>query len=189
MTPEQINIAIAEHLNAKATTTECPECYGSGRVGSDSDSWKCEMCVGGAVPPYYIGKNYSADLNAMHEAEKLAFPESKSNYRQKLLEVCKMDNYAPLCAPAAQRAEAFLRTVGKWQEDHTLTTANLTSRLQPDPDTARLDKLANYLSDINKNISGPFKGDDSWQLGYNAGPAYQIDAHAPTLREAIDQLP
>ena len=56
-------------------------------------------------------------------------------------------------------------------------------------DTERLDKLAAYLSDYSKNISGPFNGDDSWQFGYNGGEAYVIDGAGATLRDAIDSLP
>jgi len=56
-------------------------------------------------------------------------------------------------------------------------------------DGQRLDKLAKYLSDYDKNISGPYKDDNSWQFGYNGGQAYVVDAAGGTLRDAIDELP
>ena len=67
--------------------------------------------------------DYLNDLNAMHEAEKMlgacwptycehlleiVEPEPRS------LEVCHYWNL--LHATATQRAEAFLRTIGKWEE-------------------------------------------------------------------------
>ena len=64
--------------------------------------------------------DYLNDLNAMHEAEKVLCdsPKRKHTYLQWL--GCE-DDYTStvfLCvaATAAQRAEAFLRTIGKWEE-------------------------------------------------------------------------
>ena len=65
--------------------------------------------------------DYLNDLNAMHEAEKVL--SRGEGYHQKggfglyktaLAEVC--DEQHPIDATAAQRAEAFLRTIGKWEE-------------------------------------------------------------------------
>lgn len=56
--------------------------------------------------------DYCNDLNAMHEAEKvLSLNELWSMG-------CTLPHVAPLNfrASARQRAEAFLRTIGKWQE-------------------------------------------------------------------------
>lgn len=63
--------------------------------------------------------NYPADLNAMHEAEKvvkLSGPGSLP-YRQELEIICHRTGDLPVFATAAQRAEAFLRTINKWEED------------------------------------------------------------------------
>jgi hypothetical protein len=66
--------------------------------------------------------NYCGDLNAMHEAEGVLGPKWVSYCEQLLevaepeprtLEVCHYWNL--LHATARQRAEAFLRTVGKWR--------------------------------------------------------------------------
>ena len=71
------------------------------------------MTVGSCGIPNYLGC-----LNAMHEAEKV-IPDL-GLYRRFLYLVVLDDpsNHAndPAWATAAQRAEAFLRTIGKWVE-------------------------------------------------------------------------
>ena len=66
--------------------------------------------------------DYLNDLNAMHEAEMVLSRGEHYNqtggfgrYRTALAEVC--DEQHPIDATAAQRAEAFLRTIGKWEAD------------------------------------------------------------------------
>lgn len=59
--------------------------------------------------------NYCNDLNAMHEAEKMLknqFTTIEEAYWRNLNQV----KPHPIYATAAQRAEAFLRTLGKWEE-------------------------------------------------------------------------
>jgi hypothetical protein len=76
-----------------------------------------------SVKPYAF-PNYSNDLNAMHEAEKILEYEKLGGYAAKLYEVTKAHergvtpNHNWLCvaqATARQRAEAFLRTIGIWE--------------------------------------------------------------------------
>ena len=62
--------------------------------------------------------DYPTDLNAMHEAEKVLKEDSEAAFRGWLWLAhgqpemrCKI-----IHATAAQRAEAFLRTIGKWKE-------------------------------------------------------------------------
>lgn len=63
-----------------------------------------------------IVPDYVNDLNAMHEAEKsLALPYRKEAYWLHLTEVCEPSKEY-WRATAAQRAEAFLKTIGKWEE-------------------------------------------------------------------------
>jgi len=74
--------------------------------------------------PYYYEDelpNYHGDLNAMHEAEKVL--DRGENHLMRggfglylinLPRVC--DGEPRVCATAAQRAEAFLRTIGQWEE-------------------------------------------------------------------------
>jgi hypothetical protein len=90
MTDEQINVAIAE---------ACPKVHADyyGPV------W---------VPEAH---GYTTDLNAMHEAElSLSVPHHR-DFRRNLRSVCKHPYGTHFChATARQRAEAFLRTIGKW---------------------------------------------------------------------------
>ena len=59
--------------------------------------------------------NYCNDLNAMHEAEKGLEAKTSMMVGGWLLALCKGKN-ATWHATARQRAEAFLRTLGKWEE-------------------------------------------------------------------------
>jgi len=73
--------------------------------------------------------DYLNDLNAMHEAEKVLTLEQFDRYRTDLWSaVCNSEYAFESCAPliairafisatAAQRAEAFLRTIGKRGDD------------------------------------------------------------------------
>jgi hypothetical protein len=87
------------------------------------------------VPPEFIHyenrikiPDYLNDLNAMHEAEKTLTPEyqpakGESQWSDYLgwLGFCGENKtrevYECVTASAAQRAEAFLRTIGKWEDD------------------------------------------------------------------------
>jgi hypothetical protein len=65
--------------------------------------------------------DYHRDLNAMHKAEKVLSRGENYNqtggfgrYKTALAEVC--DEQHPIDATAAQRAEAFLRTIAQWED-------------------------------------------------------------------------
>ena len=58
--------------------------------------------------------DYPTDLNAMHEAEKVLTLPERRKYRKTLLGHCEPASIA-IHANAAQRAEAFLLTIGKWE--------------------------------------------------------------------------
>jgi len=63
--------------------------------------------------------DYLTDLNAMHGAEKTVLFKDVDLYLKNAGElegVCG-GNLDALYATAAQRAEAFLRTIGKWEDD------------------------------------------------------------------------
>jgi len=60
--------------------------------------------------------DYLHDLNAMHEAEKVMCFKDRNNYID-LLGMTYNDSWEFCRATAAQRAEAFLRTIGKWEDD------------------------------------------------------------------------
>jgi hypothetical protein len=106
MTNEQINAAIAR---------EC----GWSEVNSTHRSGK-------APNAEYIGSefipNYCTDLNAMHQAEKV-LTKDRNSYLTELAILVSTDDlrgqdadWPWVCATARQRAEAFLRTLGKWEE-------------------------------------------------------------------------
>ena len=58
--------------------------------------------------------DYLVDLNAMHEAEKVLTWKNQGDYAAAL---GRSDDgsFSHVTATAAQRAEAFLRTIGKWE--------------------------------------------------------------------------
>lgn len=116
MKPEAQRVAIAEFCGWKAVRFEGANCYGI-------DNPKAHHAK--TVP------DYLNDLNAMHEAEMRCFetPTERLQY------LCNLENVASrtrevaedytmdpvtqwACfATAAQRAEALLRTIGKWEEE------------------------------------------------------------------------
>ncbi len=65
---------------------------------------------------YRVGvPDYLDSLDAMHEAEKcLPAGIIKGGAYERSL--CRLTNN-PFCATAAQRAEAFLRTINKWEDE------------------------------------------------------------------------
>lgn len=65
-----------------------------------------------AVNSLYL-PDYLNDLNAMYEAEKVLSAEQRAHYNGWVSGIC-VDNY-PIMATAAQRAEAFLKTLNLWK--------------------------------------------------------------------------
>ena len=61
--------------------------------------------------------DYLNDLNAMHEAEKLLDRLQWVIYGRRLQSACDTTITWPIHAPAAQRAEAFLRTLNLWTDE------------------------------------------------------------------------
>jgi hypothetical protein len=77
-----------------------------------------------AFPPHTI-PDYINDLNAMHEAEKsLTTTDHQNAYYANIAEIawgCEETRdrqvvFNQLTSTAAHRAEAFLRTIGKWKD-------------------------------------------------------------------------
>jgi hypothetical protein len=111
MTDQEINIKIAEACG-------WTECAGLPLVVLDKD-----------LTPHKRYPSYCTDLNVMHEAEKvLTLPEG-DKYGRLLAELTigpefNDEGFSPngwgylavAKATARQRAEAFLRTIGKWKE-------------------------------------------------------------------------
>lgn len=129
MTEEEQQIAIAEACGWKDVKYTKHE-----EVDIDNRSIIHWSGLTGIPPEFTHYKNriripdYLNDLNAMHEAEKVLGDERMFNYLDALLDVLRL-NLDPggwyididsvwkmTHATAAQRAEAFLRTIGKWED-------------------------------------------------------------------------
>ena len=107
MTNEQINAAIAE-----ACGFVCLHEFQVDKDGAKFGFWE--------YPPTWTGPkkqpwclDFCSDLNAMHEAEaKLSFEQlykMEARLKQMAGAVC-------FRSTARQRAEAFLRTLGRWED-------------------------------------------------------------------------
>ena len=114
MKPEQINHAIHKHFGWEYVPA--------------ADGWRRNT-----RELHYEIPNYHGDLNAMHEAERTLTSKQPivyiralvaildhvhSNGEITLTDVCDDVEIAYHCtvATSPQRAEAFLRTVGKWND-------------------------------------------------------------------------
>ena len=100
MTPEQQRIAIAE-----------------------SCGWTDTQIIDGKYGQTDV-PNYLNDLNAMHEAEKVLTVAQRITYANQIGVILSGGSVGRAIpnwwfiheATASQRAEAFLRTIGKWEE-------------------------------------------------------------------------
>ena len=106
MTDEQINTAIAEACG----WTEIRENLVGKQPGETANR-------------VMFLPNYSTSLNMMHEAEKM-LTKDRNSYLTTLAGLVELDHLRGLdadwpwvCATARQRAEAFLKTLGKWEEE------------------------------------------------------------------------
>ncbi len=125
MTPEAQRIAIAEACGWKNCAVSA-EWFGN-VIGHPPSGWSGTMRderLDLAEPPDYL-----TDLNAMHEAEKVLTSEKWTEYWHHLFDINRKYQ-GSISAPsvlyminstAAQRAEAFLRTLGKWNEGGSKT--------------------------------------------------------------------
>jgi hypothetical protein len=109
MTTEEQRIAIAEVCGYTNVRYD----YANG-----SDTFKSWL----ANHPRFAGNgipDYLNDLNAMHEAEETLTVDQLESYREVLSDLLNDDCRMGLAinATAAQRAEAFLRTIGKWRDE------------------------------------------------------------------------
>jgi hypothetical protein len=105
MTDEEINEAIALKLGWAKCACGDIRC-GAWFPPGTSDPNKAEL----GVP------SFCKDLNAMHEAEKGLVSLQWVSYSRRLQTLCDESVTWPIHATASQRAEAFLRTIGKWKE-------------------------------------------------------------------------
>jgi len=113
MTKEQQRIAIAEACGwTKVIGGLQP------RGDSTPKWWRCPKGRELRSIPDYLN-----DLNAMHDAEKTLSEKRIRSYAFTLAQVLDTsptvdldDQFLNIHATAAQRAEAFLRTINKWEE-------------------------------------------------------------------------
>lgn len=108
MTEEQINVAIAEYCGWKdfhRVNTGIPLLDGWYAICPKSSEDE-------SIP------DYCDDLNAMHEAEKTFSAEQQSDYLAYCTDMTGGWYELLLMLPARQRAEAFLKTIGKWENSH-----------------------------------------------------------------------
>ena len=110
MNNEKQRIAIAEACGWKPGRCPCGE--------ELCDAWKTPTGDNWEYVPDYLN-----NLNAMHEAEKVLHGQLNLwwNYMDALekasVEFNPLGRGSHIHATAAQRAEAFLRTIGKWAID------------------------------------------------------------------------
>ena len=97
MTDQQINQAIAEAC---------------GIVGKDKYGPLYQTAEGWVVDC----PNYCADLNAIHEAEKTLTDANMFVMAHHIERLVSAHGQHYFHATARQRAEAFLRTLGKWED-------------------------------------------------------------------------
>jgi len=121
MTPEAQRIAIAVACGWK--NHDHPDVMQFKQGWTMPEQW-C-MDPKGVLRFNHERPNYLNDLNAMHEAENFLFPVEISDlyspdlvkeYASYLPHICIGHPGGAMRATAAQRAEAFLRTIGKWEE-------------------------------------------------------------------------
>lgn len=115
MTPEAQRIAIAEACGWTKISNDFPDFGAEGVMGLRPNFIHDENREG--LP------DYPADLNAMHEAEKVLTASQTYDYISCLVDDTRAgwtdafeEVFIVAHATAAQRAEAFLRTIGKWVE-------------------------------------------------------------------------
>ncbi len=100
MTSRQQQIKIAELLGYK---------WPGLREEKDSIGWT----LGGAYIPRL--PEFTTDLNAMHEAEKILSPDEKMQYLSNLYNLCQVHGsnlkYSPIYASATDKAKTFLQTI------------------------------------------------------------------------------
>ena len=117
MTDLEINIAIAE---ACGYQIEPSQAKGGWRLYNEQSEtsfwWNCDRPPTLSDVSYRL-PNYCSDLNAMHEVWSGLSETEKAVFVDELYAVTPSTSYEDRYtgATARQRAEAFLRTIGKWK--------------------------------------------------------------------------
>ena len=137
MTNEEINRAVAEHVGTADQWLIVKRGYfyrpdAKGYTAHEPDAWKLPLAEAKKYE-YLIGDepvtlsrasipSYAEDLNAMHEAEKelddFQHDRMRSQLWLRMIKETKGEKTSRRVhsAEASERAEAFLRAIGKWVE-------------------------------------------------------------------------
>lgn len=123
MTPKAQRIAIAEACGLRVEIAP----QGGYYVVIQRNDLRPDGYVKGAYHIFEDGAlreipDYIHDLNAIHEAEKVLTDNQLVNYYRHLRDICGEWVIDAVRATAAQRAEAFLRTLNLWQDETNETT-------------------------------------------------------------------
>ena len=110
MTPEAQRVAIAEACGWKRD--DVCDCWRKPSEGKFAVAFRNGSHQHRQLP------DHRSDLNAMHEAEKVLTEEQRDEYAAMLIITAGTGHVFDIAhLTAAQRAEAFLRALGKWEED------------------------------------------------------------------------
>lgn len=127
MTDQEINKSVANSIGWRFNIREDEEHWWVYRP--DGSGFSFNQAVDWAyISSVFQIPDYCHDLNAMHEVETvLPEPEYRMFYYQ--LHKLRNDDCLPICkcisAPARQRAEAYLRVKGLWQQSTSATTKGM----------------------------------------------------------------
>jgi hypothetical protein len=120
MKPEKQRIAIAEACGWK--NADHPDAMKLKQGWTMPEKW-C-MDPKGVLRFNHHRPDYLNDLNAMHQAEKVLTKNKSMEYAFRLADswILNGEDKQPdlvrgFCATAAERAEAFLKTIGKWEDE------------------------------------------------------------------------
>ena len=108
MTDEQINKTIAEYVGHKNISIQT--------IGEDIGMPMSFLFSGEPNKGGYAIPDYCNDLNAMHEAEKILFTTNNWDACAYEYVLQKETTSWAWHSTAKQRAEAFLKTICKWEE-------------------------------------------------------------------------
>jgi hypothetical protein len=112
VSPQAQRIAIAEACGWQFANPHSPE--------TKETAIMCWVRPGNSFWQTEELPDYLTDLNAMHEAEKMLTEEQRIAYSDCTYDIAlkaqkKTGKWRWISLTAAQRAEAFLHTIGKWE--------------------------------------------------------------------------
>lgn len=124
MTDEQINIAIAESVGWDCDPVEARAWGSRGQWAVPPDITKLPWPYSAStlerplVSLRTFVPNYTGLLDAMHVVEDTLNEEQKTAYHRRIEDIngCDGTYFDDIHANARQRAEAYLRTIGKWED-------------------------------------------------------------------------